>query len=116
MTAKDFPGAGRFLPAGDADLKTLAAAAAQCRGCDLFERASQVVFGSGNPHAQVVLVGEQPGDSEDKQGKPFVGPAGRMLARALTEAGIDEGDVYLTNCGQALSLAGRPARRQASHP
>lgn len=97
MAAKDFPGAGQYLPAGDADLKALAAAAAECRGCDLFERATQVVFGSGNPNASVVLVGEQPGDSEDKQGKPFVGPAGRLLAKALSDAGIDEGDVYTTN-------------------
>lgn len=97
MAVKSFPGAGQFVPSGEPDLKVMAEAAAECRGCDLFKRATQVVFGSGNPHAQIVLVGEQPGDSEDKQGKPFVGPAGKLLARALGDAGVDERDVYLTN-------------------
>jgi uracil-DNA glycosylase len=97
MAAKDYPGAGRFLPPGDADLGALAHAAAGCRGCDLYERASQTVFGSGSPQAQVMLVGEQPGDAEDKQGKPFVGPAGRILGRALADAGIDDKDAYTTN-------------------
>jgi DNA polymerase len=97
VAAKDYAGAGRFLPPGDAGLDSLAEAATACRGCDLFERSTQVVFGSGNPHAQILLIGEQPGDSEDKQGKPFVGPAGRLLDRALAEAGIDSDDAYVTN-------------------
>jgi DNA polymerase len=78
-------------------LAALAEAARDCRGCDLFERASQVVFGAGDPNARIMLVGEQPGDSEDKQGKPFVGPAGRVLTRALGEAGIAAQDSYVTN-------------------
>lgn len=90
------PGAERFVPATD-DLAELATAAHGCRGCDLYEHASQVVFGSGAPHADVVLLGEQPGDQEDRRGEPFVGPAGGLLHRALSEAGIAEDRAYLTN-------------------
>jgi uracil-DNA glycosylase len=97
MTAKKYPGAGPFLPPGGPDLAALAEAARNCHGCDLFERASQVVFGAGSPHAQIMLVGEQPGDAEDKQGKPFVGPAGRVLEQALGDAGIAAEDGYGTN-------------------
>ena len=79
------------------DLGDLESAAHECRGCELWEPATQVVFGSGGTSAAVVLVGEQPGDQEDRQGAPFVGPAGRLLVRAVEEAGLAPGDVYRTN-------------------
>lgn len=90
------PGAETYVPV-DADLDGLRAAAAGCRGCSLYENATQTVFGAGDPAARVVLVGEVPGDQEDKKGAPFVGPAGRLLDRALAEAGIDRDDAYVTN-------------------
>jgi uracil-DNA glycosylase family protein len=93
---RDYPGAARFVPGDDASLPDLAEAAQSCQGCDLYERATQTVFGHGAAGAQVVLIGEQPGDGEDKAGKPFVGPAGRLLDRALEEAGISSGDTYTT--------------------
>jgi uracil-DNA glycosylase family protein len=89
-------GAGTYVPA-DADFAGLRAAAAGCQGCSLYSGATQTVFGAGNADARVVLVGEIPGDQEDRQGAPFVGPAGRLLDRALVEAGIDRGDAYVTN-------------------
>jgi DNA polymerase len=75
----------------------LRAEAAECTRCDLYRDATQTVFGEGPPHARLVLVGEQPGDREDVDGHPFVGPAGRLLDRALDAAGIDRTSVYLTN-------------------
>ena len=78
-------------------LRELRGEAAGCTRCDLYERATQTVFGEGPASAAIALVGEQPGDQEDKQGHPFVGPAGRVLDRALDEAGLDRDDVYLTN-------------------
>ena len=78
-------------------LATLRDASAGCRGCDLYQGADQVVFSAGPPDAAVVMVGEQPGDVEDKTGEPFVGPAGRLLRQAMDEAGIPLGDTYLTN-------------------
>ncbi|HZB33691.1 MAG TPA: UdgX family uracil-DNA binding protein [Streptosporangiaceae bacterium] len=90
------PGAEAYVPA-DADLDGLRAAATGCRGCSLYKDATQTVFGAGEAAARVVLVGEVPGDQEDKKGAPFVGPAGRLLDRALVEAGIDRGDAYVTN-------------------
>jgi DNA polymerase len=90
------PGAEAYVPAG-ADLDGLRAAATGCRGCSLYKDATQTVFGAGEAAARVVLVGEVPGDQEDKKGAPFVGPAGRLLDRALVEAGIDRGDAYVTN-------------------
>jgi len=71
--------------------------AAGCHGCELFKDATQTVFGKGAADAEVMFVGEQPGDQEDRRGEPFVGPAGRLLDRALVEAGIDRADVYVTN-------------------
>jgi DNA polymerase len=97
MAADEYPGAEAFLPPGKPGLAALADAARLCHGRDLFERAAQVVFGAGSPHARVMLVGEQPGDAEDEQGKPFVGPVGRVLTRALGEAGIAPEDSYVTN-------------------
>ncbi|MFG2892480.1 UdgX family uracil-DNA binding protein [Streptomyces sp. NPDC048248] len=72
-------------------------AAADCRGCPLFAEATQTVFGAGSASARIALVGEQPGDQEDRQGEPFVGPAGRLLRKALGEAGLDEEQAYFTN-------------------
>jgi uracil-DNA glycosylase len=99
MTAdsRDYPGAGGFVPGDDASLPAVARAAQDCHGCDLYERATQTVFGRGPARATVVLIGGQPGDAEDKAGEPFVGPAGKLLDRALAEAGISPGDTYTTN-------------------
>jgi uracil-DNA glycosylase len=94
-TAEPFlPTAGR---GGKAGLDDLRKAAAQCRGCPLHRNATQTVFGEGDPGARVLLLGEQPGDQEDRRGVPFVGPAGRVLDRALEEAGIDPAQSYVTN-------------------
>jgi uracil-DNA glycosylase family protein len=85
-----------FLPAGH-DLSSLQEAAAKCRGCDLYREATQVVFGEGRAQASILMVGEQPGDREDREGKPFVGPAGQLLDKCLQSAGIDRPEVYITN-------------------
>lgn len=92
----DYPTAAPFVPR-TGDIAALAQAAQACRGCDLYERATQTVFGEGSEDADVVLIGEQPGDLEDRQGKPFVGPAGRLLDRALGDAGIRRDRTYITN-------------------
>jgi DNA polymerase len=91
-----FEGGGRWVPPG-AGLDGLRHAAESCQGCDLYENATQTVFSSGPASARVVFVGEQPGDQEDRQGAPFVGPAGKLLDKALVEAGIDRSDAYVTN-------------------
>jgi uracil-DNA glycosylase len=78
-------------------LKTLRSAVHDCRACPLWENATQAVFGEGLKRARLMMVGEQPGDREDREGKPFVGPAGRILDKALEEAGIERGDAYVTN-------------------
>jgi uracil-DNA glycosylase family protein len=91
-----YPTAAPFVPSSGG-IPALAKAARNCRGCDLYERASQTVFGEGAEDADVVLIGEQPGDMEDRQGRPFVGPAGRLLDRALSEAGIPRDRTYITN-------------------
>lgn len=88
--------AADYLPAGRR-LADLADAAHSCRGCALFQNASQVVFGAGPEGARLMLVGEQPGDREDRMGEPFVGPAGRVLDQALQEAGVAREPVYVTN-------------------
>jgi DNA polymerase len=88
--------AREYVPAG-ADLDRLRQAAAGCRGCGLYEHATQTVFGRGDPRARVVLVGEQPGDVEDQRGLPFVGPAGHLLRRAVDDAGLDPAHLYITN-------------------
>ena len=90
--------------------------AAACTRCDLHKRATQTVFGEGRPGAAIVLVGEQPGDQEDKQGHPFVGPAGRVLDRALDEAGISRGDVYVTNAVKHFKWTERGKRRIHQRP
>jgi DNA polymerase len=104
-----------FLP----PTRTLAAlrkAAAGCRGCPLYLRATQTVFGEGPPEARAVLVGEQPGDSEDKQGRPFVGPAGRILDKALAEVGLDRDRVYLTNAVKHFTFEERGKARIHKKP
>src|SRR5690348_15943282 len=85
-----------YVPDG-APVPELKAAANGCRGCDLYRTATQVVFSAGRPDGPLVLVGEQPGDIEDRRGEPFVGPAGALLDRALADAGLDRGEAYLTN-------------------
>lgn len=89
-------GAEEFVPA-TRDTARLAEAARACRGCDLYQDADQTVFGAGPAAARLMLVGEQPGDQEDRKGEPFVGPAGRVLDKALDAAGIDREPVYVTN-------------------
>jgi DNA polymerase len=90
--------------------------AATCTRCDLYARATQTVFGEGQPGAPIALVGEQPGDQEDKQGHPFVGPAGRLLDRALAEAGISRADVYVTNAVKHFKWTERGKRRIHQRP
>jgi uracil-DNA glycosylase len=85
-----------FLPSRH-DLASLREAAKGCQGCDLYQHATQVVFGEGKTHAAIFLVGEQPGDREDQLGRPFVGPAGQLLDKCLETAGIDRSMVYVTN-------------------
>lgn len=87
-----------------ADIEELKRAAEDCRGCELWKPATQVVFSAGNPKAPLTLVGEQPGDVEDRQGIPFVGPAGRLLQDALREAEIPTSDVYITNAVKHFRL------------
>ncbi|MGZ4760340.1 MAG: UdgX family uracil-DNA binding protein [Acidimicrobiales bacterium] len=99
-----------------AELDRLAAQAARCTNCDLYERATQVVFGEGPASSRVVMVGEQPGDKEDEEGEPFVGPAGRLLHRAMREAGIDESSVYLTNAVKHFKWEPRGKRRLHKTP
>jgi uracil-DNA glycosylase len=81
----------------EASLRDLWKAAQECRGCDIWSRATQAVLGEGSHEAEVMMVGEQPGDREDIEGRPFVGPAGKLLDRALQEAGIERNKVYITN-------------------
>ncbi|MGB8502440.1 UdgX family uracil-DNA binding protein [Mycobacterium sp.] len=102
------PGAQEFVPQTD-DLADLAAAVQACRGCDLYQDADQAVFGAGSSTAQVMLVGEQPGDQEDRAGLPFVGPAGKLLDKALVAAGIDRDRVYVTNAVKHFKFT-RPER------
>jgi uracil-DNA glycosylase family protein len=110
VPAVERPGADRWVPP-DADVASLRAAAPACRGCELWEPATQVVFSAGNPHGRVALVGEQPGDVEDQQGIPFVGPAGRLLQRAVEEAGLPREEVYVTNAVKHFRFEQRGKRR-----
>jgi uracil-DNA glycosylase family protein len=107
--------AAEFVPASRS-LATLRHAAEGCRGCPLWKDATQTVFGAGPRKAELMLVGEQPGDREDVEGKPFVGPAGGILARALKAAEIDRKDVYLTNAVKHFKWRARGKRRLHQTP
>ena len=109
MTAAEYVPPAPTLP-------KLRDAAAGCRGCDLWRRGTQTVFGEGARGAQVMLVGEQPGDQEDKAGRPFVGPAGRLLDHALEEAGIDRSLAYVTNAVKHFKWEARGKRRIHAKP
>jgi len=106
-------GAGAWVPR-DGGLPALRRAAPDCRGCELWQDATQVVFSKGRATARIVLVGEQP--EEDRVGEPFVGPAGRLLAKAVAEAGIDEDDVYVTNAVKHFRFERRGKRRIHEKP
>ena len=107
--------AAPFVP-DSRKLNVLSEAARSCTGCPLFHDTTQTVFGAGSPRATLVLVGEQPGDQEDRQGKPFVGPAGRVLWRCLDEAGIDPKRVYVTNAVKHFKHEDRGKRRLHKRP
>lgn len=110
------------MSVGEADrrpndrLDSLRREAAACRACPLWKNATQTVFGEGPPDAEIMLVGEQPGDREDIQGRPFVGPAGLLLDRALAEAGVDRGRVYVTNAVKHFKFEPRGKRRLHKRP
>ena len=97
-------------------LKQLREEARGCQNCTLWANATQTVFGAGDPHARVMLVGEQPGDEEDKKGLPFVGPAGRLLDRVLEAAGVDRNDLYVTNAVKHFKWQLRGKRRLHKTP
>jgi uracil-DNA glycosylase len=107
--ARDLIGAERTIPA-------LRDGAARCTACHLYRNATQTVFGEGPEGAPVMLVGEQPGDAEDLAGRPFVGPAGKLLDRCLAEAGIDRGKTYVTNVVKHFKWVPRGPRRIHSKP
>ena len=109
------PGAQQWVPEG-AGIEALKAAAEACRGCELWEPATQVVFSAGPPAASMVLVGEQPGDQEDRRGMPFVGPAGTLLVQAVRDAGIDPATVYRTNAVKHFRFELRGTRRLHKTP
>lgn len=108
------PGAG--LVSSYNSLGSARMAAKNCRACDLWKRSTQTVFGEGSRNARVVLVGEQPGDKEDLEGKPFVGPAGALLDKALAQAGIDRKDTYVTNTVKHFKWEPRGKRRIHKKP
>ncbi|MFI8966453.1 UdgX family uracil-DNA binding protein [Streptomyces sp. NPDC053493] len=103
-----------FLPARGG-LPAHRRAAADCRGCPLHRYAGGTVFGRGAAHARLMLVGEQPGDQEDREGEPFVGPAGRLLSRALREAGLAEEELYLTNAVKHFKFTEEETRKRRIH-
>lgn len=123
-SSSDGASAGRDAPPRDAEpfvpasrsLRTLAAAAEDCRGCDLYAPATQVVFGEGPRDAELMLVGEVPGDREDRAGRVFVGPAGRELDLALDAVGIARADVYITNAVKHFKFSERGKRRIHQRP
>lgn len=112
---EDVPGAAAFLPAHPT-LSAMRTAVQTCHGCTLYREATQAVFGEGSAHASVVLIGEVPGDSEDLAGKPFVGPAGRLLDEALGVARIPRADVYVTNAVKHFKFTRRGKRRIHDKP
>ncbi|MBV8572699.1 MAG: UdgX family uracil-DNA binding protein [Acidobacteriaceae bacterium] len=115
MSKSQKPSAAEWVPATH-DLARLRAAAPACRGCDLYAHATQVVFGEGPQDANVVMVGEQPGDEEDRRGLPFVGPSGRLLSKAMEQAGLDRDKVYVTNAVKHFKFLERGKRRIHAKP
>jgi DNA polymerase len=115
MAANEGKPASDLLP-DQLSISALRNAAAGCQACDLWRTGTQTVFGEGSERAYVMLVGEQPGDQEDLSGKPFVGPAGKLLDRALEEAGIDRKRVYVTNIVKHFKWTGRGKRRIHEKP
>ncbi len=107
--------AAEYIPAHPTS-RILREAVQHCRGCELYARATQAVFGEGPSSAEIVLIGEQPGDEEDRQGHPFVGPSGKLLDRALVEAGIDRSLVYVTNAVKHFKFEERGKRRLHKKP
>jgi DNA polymerase len=103
-------------PAPAARLQRLADEAAGCQACDLYRNATQTVFGEGRADARIMLVGEQPGDQEDKAGEPFVGPAGRILDKALGDVGLARDDVYITNAVKHFKWTAKGKRRIHQRP
>ena len=110
-----YPTAAPFLP-DTLSMRALRDAVQRCEGCPLFANATQAVFGEGKLRSEVMLVGEQPGDQEDVAGAPFVGPAGKLLDRALDEAGIDRGTTYVTNAVKHFKWKARGTRRIHDKP
>jgi uracil-DNA glycosylase family protein len=104
------------MATASSSLETLREEAAHCRACPLWKDATQIVFGEGPAHARAMLVGEQPGDKEDLAGKPFVGPAGLMLDRALEQAGIDRKKIYVTNAVKHFKFVRRGKIRLHQKP
>src|SRR6185437_2315259 len=115
MARQTYPTAAAFLPE-KLTLPRLREAASTCKGCDLWKKGTQTVFGEGSSHARVLMVGEQPGDKEDLQGRPFVGPAGAILDKALAAAGIDRNEVYVTNIVKHFKWEPRGKRRIHKKP
>ena len=115
MAAKKSQGALPFVPVG-ARIPQLRDAVQTCQGCDLYRNATQAVLGEGPSNARIVMVGEQPGDKEDLAGRPFVGPAGSLLNRALEDAGIARSDVYVTNAVKHFKFEERGKRRIHKKP
>ena len=107
---RDGEGAAPFVPKGTG-LRELAEAASRCKGCELYRHATQTVFGRGSADARIVFVGEQPGDQEDRQGAPFVGPAGEVLDRALAEVSLAREKIYVTNAVKHFKFELRGKRR-----
>jgi uracil-DNA glycosylase family protein len=107
--------AADFMPP-EQGLTALKGAAARCRGCDLYKDATQTVFGEGPRKSPILFVGEQPGDAEDKEGRPFVGPAGRLLDKALAESGIEREQMYFTNVVKHFRFEWRGQRRLHKKP
>jgi uracil-DNA glycosylase family protein len=115
VAAQEAPGAQVFMPP-EHSLPALRAAVTTCRGCPLYQHATQAVFGEGEVRARIMMIGEQPGDSEDLAGRPFVGPAGRVLDAGLEMAGISRDDVYVTNVVKHFKFTQRGKRRIHDKP
>lgn len=107
-------GAEQFVP-DSTSLRSLRTAAASCRGCELHQDATRTVFGAGPEHARIMMLGEQPGDQEDRTGEPFVGPAGRILNQALDEVGIERDEVYVTNVVKHFKFTREEGRKRRIH-